>query len=179
MDGLQLAQGYRANTRRHFTSYFRTPGLPGTYLVNFGWMKDCVDLGATKRFWTRGSGLGIQQLNHSAIARLEFPVSFLYISKHCSISVIYSQSNRFIFAQSIFHSRNYTKYHSPFQIIKPNKSLLLVKNNCGFLINFSRKKSSQVVRFNSTSISQRLYFYFVLECLAIYFQCYAFHRASI
>ena len=50
IDGLQLAQGYRRTTRRQFTFYFRSPRLPGTYLVNFGRMKGCVNLGATKRF---------------------------------------------------------------------------------------------------------------------------------
>ena len=49
-DELQLAQGYRGTTRRQFTFYFWSSGLPGTYLVNFGRMKGCADLGATKRF---------------------------------------------------------------------------------------------------------------------------------
>ena len=35
----------------------------------------------------------------------------------------------------------------------------------------STKKSSQVAWFHSTSIFQHLYFYFVLHCLVIYFQC--------
>ena len=42
-------------------------------------------------------GLGIHHLNHQAIVHLDLPISFLYMTKHCSISVIYSQSNRFIF----------------------------------------------------------------------------------
>ena len=36
---------------------------------------------------------------------------------------------------------------------------------------FSTKNCSQVAWLHSTSIFQRLYFYFVLDCLAIYFQC--------
>ena len=34
---------------------------------------------------------------------------------------------------------------------------------------FSAKKYTQVVWFYSNSIFERLYFYFVLECVAIYF----------
>ena len=44
---------------------------------------------------------------------------------------------------------------------------------------FRIRKSGQVAKFNSTSIFQHLYFYFILKCLVIYFQCYAFQRASI
>ena len=43
----------------------------------------------------------------------------------------------------------------------------------------STKKSRQVVWLYSASIFPHLYFYFVLECLAIYFQCYAFHGTSL
>ena len=68
--------------------------------------------------------------------------------------------------------------HSSFRTIKQNKSLLLVNNN-GCLILSTQKKSSQVVWFHSTSIFQRLFFYYLLEWVAIYFQCYAFHGASI
>ena len=42
-------------------------------------------------------GLGIQHLNHQTTVHLDLPISFLYMSKHCSISVMYSQTNRFIF----------------------------------------------------------------------------------
>ena len=49
---------------------------------------------------------------------LDLPISFLYMSKHCSISVIYSWSNKFIFCaihysvQSIFHSPSYMNLSS-------------------------------------------------------------------
>ena len=32
MDGVQMFQGYRANTRRQFTT--QSPGIPGTHLIN-------------------------------------------------------------------------------------------------------------------------------------------------
>ena len=60
-------------------------------------------------------GLEIQHLNHQAIARLDLPIFFLYMSKHCSISVMYSYSNRFIFCT--------TKCHSCFRTIEQNKIL--------------------------------------------------------
>ena len=68
--------------------------------------------------------------------------------------------------------------HSSFRTIKQNKSLLLVNSN-GCLILLAQQKSSQVVWFHSTSIFHRLFFYYLLECTAIYFQCFAFHGASI
>ena len=61
------------------------------------------------------------------------------------------------------------KSYSYFRTNKQNKNLLLVKNNGGCLILLAQKKSSEVAWFHSTSISQQLYFYFVLKCLAIYF----------
>ena len=82
-------------------------------------------------------------------------------------------------AQSIFHSPRYTNLHSSFRTIKQNKSYLLVNNSSGCLILLAQKKSSQVVWFHSTSIFQHLFFYYLLESVAIYFQCYAFHGASI
>ena len=82
-------------------------------------------------------------------------------------------------AQSIFHSPRYTNLHSSFRTIKQNKSYLLVNNSSGCLILLAQKKSSQVVWFHSTSIFQHLFFYYLLECAAIYFQCYAFHGALI
>ena len=108
---------------------------------------------------------------------LVLPMSFVYISKHCSISVIHRATDASS-AQSIFHSPRYTNLHSSFQTIKQNKSLLLANNN-GSLILLAQKKSSQVVWFHSTSIFQHLLFYYLLESVAIYFQCYAFHGASI
>ena len=40
----------------------------GTRLISFGRMKDWVDLGVIQWFWTWTPGLGIQRLNHQAIA---------------------------------------------------------------------------------------------------------------
>ena len=44
MDGVQLPQGYRANTRRQFTFYHYVP----IHLIDLGRMKGSVDLGATQ-----------------------------------------------------------------------------------------------------------------------------------
>ena len=102
---------------------------------------------------------------------LYLSISFLYISKHCSISAWTVR------AADAF-SPHYTNFQSSFRTIKQNKSLLLVTNN-DCLILLAPKKSSQVVWFHSTSIFQRLFFCYLLKCVAIYFQCYAFHGASI
>ena len=84
-------------------------------------------------FEPKTPGLGIQHLNHQTTVRLDLPISFLYMRKHCSISVIHSQSNRFIFWKSIFHSPSYMKCYYSFQTIKQNK-IQLVSNSCGCLI---------------------------------------------
>ena len=77
-------------------------------------------------------------------------------------------------AQSISHSPSNTKCHSSFQTVKQNKNLLLVNNNFGCLVLFAQEKSGQVTWFHSTSIFQRLYLYFLHECLAIYFHVILF-----
>ena len=48
MDGVQLAQGYKATSRRQFTFY----------LIDLGKMKDLVDLGATLWFGTWNPWIG-------------------------------------------------------------------------------------------------------------------------
>ena len=73
--------------------------------------------------------------------------------------------------QSIFHLPSYTKCYSSLRTIEQNRSLLLVKNKCGCLILLVSKNCSKVAWFHSTSIFQRLYSYFVFDCLIIYFQC--------
>ena len=73
--------------------------------------------------------------------------------------------------QSIFHLASYMKCHSSLRTIKQNNSLLLVKNKCGCLILLVSNNCSEVAWFHSTSIFQRLYFYLILDCLIIYFQC--------
>ena len=60
---------------------------------------------------------------------------------------------------------------SVLQTIKQNKSFLLVNHNYDCVILLAQKKCSQVVWFHSTSIFQRLYFYFMFDCLVICFQC--------
>ena len=105
-------------------------------------MKGWVDFRVTQWFWTLYSlGSKIQRLNHQAIAPF-------YMSKHCSILLIYSWSNRFIFCTIHF---SFTQlYEMP----------LLFWNNWAkqkwFFVTFRTKKSSQVTWFNSTSIFQRL-----------------------
>ena len=89
-------------------------------------------------------------------------VSFLYMSKHCSISVILyivRATNSFS-AESIFYSPSYAKCDSSYHSIKQNKSLLLGNHNYGCL---STKKCCQVGWFHSISIFQCLHFYFVLD----------------
>ena len=81
-----------------------------------------LTLGSLNCFQPRTPGLGIQHVNHQANACLDLSISFLYMSKRCSISVIYSQSNSSIFCTTIFRSPSYMKCHSSFRTIKQNKS---------------------------------------------------------
>ena len=85
-----------------------------------------LTLEPTSCFQPRTPELGIQHLNHQATACLDLPISFLYMSKHCSISVIYSQNNRSIFCTIHFSFTQLydMKCHSSFQTIKQNKSQL-------------------------------------------------------
>ena len=140
-----------------FTS--RSPWLPGTHLVGLGRMKDWVDLGTISGFEPGTPGLGIQHLIPPGYVWTN-TVQFQWDTVRATDSFS---------AQSIFHSTSYTKCHSSFRTIKQNRSLLLVKNNCGCLMLLAQKRSSQVAWFHSNSIFQYLYFYFVLECLTIYF----------
>ena len=108
----------------------------------------------------------------SVMLSLDFPIPFfIYMRKHCSIWVIYSYSNKFIFCtipfsftelckMSVLPSNNQAK--QKFSISKPQIWLFDT---------LSTKKCSQVAWFHSTRIFQRLYFYFVLDCLVICFQC--------
>ena len=135
--------------------------LLGAHLVDLRKKNGLVDHGATQLFHLRTSGLGIQHLNHQATARLDLPISFLFISKHCSISLIYSQSNRSIFCLIIFHSPSFMKCHSSFRTIKQNKSQS-ISNNCGCLILLARKhlpKQSgfiQLISFNTCAFNSYL-----------------------
>ena len=63
------------------------------------------------------------------------------------------------------------KCHSSLHSIKQSKSLLLVNHSNGCLTLLAQKYCNQVPWFHSISIFQRLHFYFVLDCLAIYFEC--------
>ena len=82
-------------------------------------LPSCFELGT--------SGLEIQHLSHQVIACLDLPIFFLYMTKQCTTSVMYSYSNRFIFCTIHFSFIQLT--------IKQNKCLLLViNNNCGCLI---------------------------------------------
>lgn len=51
MDEVQLAQNYRATTRRHL--------IPGTHLIKFGRIKGWISLGKTHWFWTQSPQLEI------------------------------------------------------------------------------------------------------------------------
>ena len=46
----------------------KSPEIPGTHFIDLGWMQGWVDLGATQWFEHGTPGLGIQCLNHQAIA---------------------------------------------------------------------------------------------------------------
>ena len=94
--------------------------------------------------------------------------SLLCMSKNCSISVIYSSSNEFIFCAIYF---SFTQLHEMLLLswnneIKQKPSIkkqhLWLFDTCSYF--------ASLVSFE-TSIFQRLYFYFVPDCLAIYFQC--------
>ena len=98
---------------------------------------------------------------------LSSDLSFLCMSKNCSISVIYSSSNKFIFCTIHF---SFTQLHQMLLLFSNNEvkqKPLLVNNICGCLI----LVATSLPWFHSTSIFKRLYFYFVPDCLAIYFQC--------
>ena len=63
------------------------------------------------------------------------------------------------------------KWHSSLHWIKENKYLLLTNHSNSCLTLLAQTFCSQVPWFHSISIFQRLHFYFVLDCLAIYFEC--------
>ena len=103
-----------------------------------------------------------------------FILMWRYISKHCSIFVICSQSNKFVSCLIHFSLPSYTKCHSSLWTTKQNKSLLLVKNNCGCLIVLASKICSQehgfiqLVSFNSCIfISYSIVWPFIFNMLAI------------
>ena len=50
MERDQLSQGYRATTKRPFIFTTKSPGRPGTHLIDLGRVKGSVDLGATQWF---------------------------------------------------------------------------------------------------------------------------------
>ena len=91
---------------------------------------------------------------HSVTLSSDF--SFLCMSKHCSITVIYSQSNEFIFCTIHF---SFTQLHE----------MPLLSSNSE--VKQKLHVATSLPWFHSTSIFQRLYFYFVPDCFAIYFQC--------
>ena len=99
-------------------------------------------------FETRTPGLGIKHLNHQANALLDLPISFLYMSKHCSIFVIYNQSNRFIFCTIHF---SFTQLYQMLLLFSNNyaKQKPISKQQLRLLDTFSTKKSSQLTSFNA------------------------------
>ena len=73
-----------------------------THFIDLGKMKDWVDLGATQCFWTRDLWMGIQCLNHWAIA----PSMCLFCkNQKCPfiprIALLFSRS-AFLFPRSVF-----------------------------------------------------------------------------
>ena len=76
-------------------------------------------------------------------------------------SIQLDQHNHFLYNPFFIHPaiRN-------FETIKQNK-LSSSKQQLWLFDTFSTKKSSQIAWFHSTSIFQRLYFYFLLECLDV------------
>ena len=100
---------------------------------------------------------------HSVTLSSDF--SFLCMSKHCSITVIYSQSNEFIFCT--IH----------FSLAQPHEIPLLSLNK---EIKQKLHVATSLPWFHWTSIFQGLYFYFVPNCFTIYFQCIVlFKQATI
>ena len=88
-------------------------------------------------------------------AMLSSDFFYLCMSKHCSITVIYSQSNEFIFCTIHF---SFTQLH---------EMPLLSSNN---EVKQKLHAATPPPWFHSISIFQRLYFHFVPDCFAIYFQ---------
>ena len=46
MDRVQLSRRYGATTGRHLTLTSKSPGEPGSHLIDLGRIKGCFDLGA-------------------------------------------------------------------------------------------------------------------------------------
>ena len=109
------------------------------------------------------------------LVMLSSDFSFLCMSKNCSISVIYSSSNEFIFC--IIHF-SFTQLHEMLlslnnkvkQKTSITKQQLPLFDTCSYL--------TSLVSFK-TSIFQNLYFYFVPDCLAIYFQYVYFSNRQL
>ena len=98
-------------------------------------------------------------------AMLSSDFFYLCMSKHCSITVIYSQSNEFIFC-TIHFSLAQTHEIPLLSLNKEIKQKLHVATSLPW--------------FHWTSIFQGLYFYFVPNCFTIYFQCIVlFKQATI
>ena len=97
------------------------------------------------------------------LVMLSSDFSFLCMSKHCSITVINSQSTKFTF------------YITHFSLAQLHEMSLLSLNN-------EAKQKLHVATslswFHWTSIFQHLYFYFVPNCFAIYFQCVILFRQT-
>ena len=155
MDGVQLSHGYRATMRRQFTFYHLVCST-SWYLFNQPQKNERLSW-----TWSYPTVLNLESLDWGS--------STLTIRPSLSVWTVR--------AADAF-SPQYTNFQSSFQTSNQNKSLLLVTNN-DCLILLAPKKSSQVVWFHSTSIFQRLFFCYLLKCVAIYFQCYAFHEVSI
>ena len=98
-------------------------------------------------FQPRTPGLRIQHLNHQTTARLDLPISFLYMSKHCSISVIYTQNPTFC----TIHFSFAQLYQMPFLFSNNEaKQKPIRKQHLWLFDTFSTKKiqPSSVVLFN-------------------------------
>ena len=59
MGGVQLFQLYRAATRRPFPFTTKSPGVPGTHLIDLSRMEGCVNLGTIQWFSTQDPWIGI------------------------------------------------------------------------------------------------------------------------
>ena len=170
IDGVQLSQGYKSDYEETVNFLPLGPHDVSVLIqsVSEGWKAELtleppavLNLGPLD--WESST------LTTRPLLVQTFPSPFYMWANIVQVQLNMVRATDSFSAQSIFHSPSYTKCDSSFRTIKQNKSLLLVKNDCGCLILLAQKRSSQVAWFHSTSIFQWLYFYFLLECLAIYF----------
>ena len=89
MDGVQLAQGYRATTGRQFSLVFtKFPESPGTHLINLGRMKGWVNLEATQWFWS-WDPLNLSSCINGVITKYKLKSKYVKLTKLWPLTVNY------------------------------------------------------------------------------------------